>query len=439
MHDLADEERDHPRDVVSVRRRKPGSQDSPSARRRCGSPSGSPPPRRRKADSRGSFRRRRAGPNRSCAAARSPNSRRAPSTSSAFRSPSRPSGRRGCSSFDPSRIPAWLAPVCGREIGLPLDEPVRAGREPARHLRRMTVAERSLEHWVGEAVDLDEDDPGPVGTNLLARAPGHPLDHAQRVRVVVVDAEGDLEHERRRRRGQSTREGPAERVDHDRVADRCRRRSRERPQSRTRTSTNPLTTVNGSRTRATTGTTSALRTPMTRDDGERAEHAVDAKPRQQQRRGQEPSGCEIQPTSRVRIRSSGRRTTHIDVPSGLLGSLPCGVATPVTTPRLLRCARRRSASAFRCWSSPSSVASRTVWSRRRKSRATRPVVRLLRRHQRPSVSRLEGVHVDRLDSERRARPGDPAQRLDVLDRRRDRPRPRLPAEGRRPGRLLRRT
>ncbi len=107
----------------------------------------------------------------------------------------------------------------GREIGLPLDELVRAGREPACHLRRVTVTDGPLKHGVSKAVDLHEDDAGVVRMYLLARASSHPFDHPQRVRVVVVDAESDLEHERRCRSGQSTRECPAERVHDDGVGD----------------------------------------------------------------------------------------------------------------------------------------------------------------------------------------------------------------------------
>ena len=120
------------------------------------------------------------------------------------------------SSFEPSRIPAWLAPVCDeRSVSHSTSRCVPAASQRAIS-GRMAVAERSLEHGEGEAVDLDEDDAGPVGANLLARASSHPLDHAQRVRVVVVDAECDLERERRSRRGKRTRECPAERVDRDR-------------------------------------------------------------------------------------------------------------------------------------------------------------------------------------------------------------------------------
>ena len=84
----------------------------------------------------------------------------------------------------------------------------------------MPVADRSLEYGEREAVDLDEDDPGLVGVHLLARAAGHPLDHTQGVCVVVVDAERDLEHDRRGGGGERTHEGPAERVDRDGVGHR---------------------------------------------------------------------------------------------------------------------------------------------------------------------------------------------------------------------------
>ena len=96
------------------------------------------------------------------------------------------------------------------EIGLPLGEAVRALLEPARHRRRVAVAHRALQHGQREPVDLEEDDPGRVGHRALAGAPGDPLRHAQRVGVVVVRAEHDVEHDasprrRRRRRRAPTR------------------------------------------------------------------------------------------------------------------------------------------------------------------------------------------------------------------------------------------
>ena len=180
-----------------------------------------------------------------------------------------------------------------REIGLPLDELVRARREPARHLRGVAVAKRSLEHRVGKAVDLDEDDARPVGVHLLARASSHPLDHAQRVRVVVVDAEGDLEYERRRGGGECTRERPAECVDHDGVADRAGSEP-EDGRIQDQNDQKPLRIVNGSRIRAMAGTASALRIPTTpatrtRRGCRRRGAPAAAAPQSGARRSREPS------------------------------------------------------------------------------------------------------------------------------------------------------
>ena len=74
------------------------------------------------------------------------------------------------------------------EVGLPLDHAVRALGHPARHLRRVAVAHRPLEHRLRQPVDLEEDDPRGVGGDLLARPAGEPLRHPQRVLVVVVRA-----------------------------------------------------------------------------------------------------------------------------------------------------------------------------------------------------------------------------------------------------------
>ena len=195
-HDLAQEERDARVTLCPLRRRPvAGIRSSLGLDAAHGEDHFLAP--RPRGDSPGSFLHRRAGPSRSCDGARSPCSHRRRAGHQLAGLLLDPAERRDVvvrAQQDPGLARAGL----GREIGLPLDELVRAGREPARHLRRVAVADRPLEHGEREAVDLDEDDAGLVGANLLARASGHPLDHAQRVRVVVVDAESDLEHERRR-------------------------------------------------------------------------------------------------------------------------------------------------------------------------------------------------------------------------------------------------
>src|ERR1700733_6622444 len=102
--------------------------------------------------------------------------------------------KAGMSSLEPSRIPAWLG----------------AGPDPAGHVRHVAIANRPLEDGTGQTIDLQEDDPGGVGAGRTSLAPGDSPDHAQRVRVVVVGAEDDLEHEHRRRDEHGGNERPAE-------------------------------------------------------------------------------------------------------------------------------------------------------------------------------------------------------------------------------------
>ena len=83
----------------------------------------------------------------------------------------------------------------GREVGLPLRELVAPVLEPARHVRRVAVPHRPLQHREGESVDLEEDDPRRVGPRQLAGASRDPLDDAVRVRVVVVRPEDHVEHD----------------------------------------------------------------------------------------------------------------------------------------------------------------------------------------------------------------------------------------------------
>ena len=155
----------------------------------------------------------------------------------------------------------------------------------------MTVAEGSLEHGEREAVDLDEDDARLVGANLLARAPRHPLDHSQRVHVVVVDPEGDLEDERGSRRGESPGESPAERVHRDGVADQVRgdpedcriedQNEQEPAQDRERQA-DPSDRRNGE----------SIEDADDCHDPECAQHSVDPEAGQEHRRRQETRGGE---------------------------------------------------------------------------------------------------------------------------------------------------
>ena len=100
-----------------------------------------------------------------------------------------------------------------REVGLPLGQRVASVLEPAGHVRRVAVAHRPLQHGQREAVDLEVDDPRRVGLDPLARALRDPLDHPQRVGVVVVRPEDDVEHDGHGRRDEGDAESRPERVD----------------------------------------------------------------------------------------------------------------------------------------------------------------------------------------------------------------------------------
>ena len=77
--------------------------------------------------------------------------------------------KAGMFSFEPSRMPAWLAPVCEeRSVSHSTRRCVSVG-EPARHLGRVAVAHRPLEHRLREPVDLEVEDPGDVGRPAVAR------------------------------------------------------------------------------------------------------------------------------------------------------------------------------------------------------------------------------------------------------------------------------
>ena len=101
------------------------------------------------------------------------------------------------------------------EVGLPLGQRVAALDEPAGHVRRVPVTHRPLQDGQREAVDLEVDDPRRVGLDPLARALRDPLDHPQRVGVVVVRPEDDVEHDRHRRRDEGDAERRPERVDRE--------------------------------------------------------------------------------------------------------------------------------------------------------------------------------------------------------------------------------
>ena len=217
--------------------------------------------------------------------------------------------KAGMSSFEPSRIPAWLAPVWDERIGFPLDELVRAGREPACHLRCVAIAERSLKHGVGEAVDLDEDDAGPVAVNLLPeRRAIRSITRSEYVSSLLtpsaiwntsVAAAAARAPARAQPNVSTTMESLTMMAAVQRTA-----------ASRTRATRNPLRTVNGSRIRAMAGTISALRMPMTATTPNAPSTPSTRSPGSRSAAVRSPAAARVQPTSKLRRRSSGRRTTR---------------------------------------------------------------------------------------------------------------------------------
>ena len=99
------------------------------------------------------------------------------------------------------------------EVGLPFDEVMGVGGQPARQHGRVAVAHRPLQHGLREPVDLEEEDAGDVGDLAVARPPRDPVDDAERVGVVVVRPDDHLQDRRDRRDDERGEEGPPEVVD----------------------------------------------------------------------------------------------------------------------------------------------------------------------------------------------------------------------------------
>ncbi len=114
------------------------------------------------------------------------------------------------SSFDPSRIPAWLAPVCEERSVSHSARRCVVG-QPAGHGRCVAVAHRPAQHGQREPVDLEEDDPGDVGAGDDALPARDPLRDPDRGHV--VRAENDGEHDAHRRDHERRKQRPAEAVD----------------------------------------------------------------------------------------------------------------------------------------------------------------------------------------------------------------------------------
>ena len=119
----------------------------------------------------------------------------------------------GMFSFDPSRIPAWLAPVCDERSVSHSASAWEPLGEPARHLRSATRVDRATEHREREAVDLEEHDSRLRGVDRATRTPRDPLHDAKRVRVVVGDRKQHVEDDADRRRDERRQERPEEPVD----------------------------------------------------------------------------------------------------------------------------------------------------------------------------------------------------------------------------------
>ena len=102
--------------------------------------------------------------------------------------------------------PGLACPGLRGEVGLPLREAMRAVGQPGRHVRRAPIAHCALQHGQRKAVDLEEDDARSVGSHALSRAAGDAINDANRVGVVLVRAEDDVEEHPNRRRDEGDRE-----------------------------------------------------------------------------------------------------------------------------------------------------------------------------------------------------------------------------------------
>ena len=128
------------------------------------------------------------------------------------------------SSFEPSRMPAWLAPVWEERSGSHSVSRCEPSREPARHRRRVAVPHRAAKHGQREPVDLEEDDPRQVG--LLDRAPWRRAIRRATRSVYVSSSlrpEDDVEDDADRRDDERREERPPEVVDADDAVGQLRR------------------------------------------------------------------------------------------------------------------------------------------------------------------------------------------------------------------------
>ena len=122
----------------------------------------------------------------------------------------------GMSSLEPSRIPAWLAPVCEeRSVSHPAAHAcLRRPSGPCAAHSRPASPSGARER---EPVDLEVDDPGHVGSGCAALAFGDALDDLQRVGVVVVRPEDHFEEDADSGDQERREQRPAEVVHHESV------------------------------------------------------------------------------------------------------------------------------------------------------------------------------------------------------------------------------
>ena len=182
--------------------------------------------------------------------------------------------KAGMSWFEPSRMPAWLAPVCDERSGSHSRQLVAPLGHPARHVRRVAVAHRPPQHRQREPVDLEEDDARRVRARGAALSLRDPADDLQRVRVVVVRSEDDGEHDAHGR-STSAASNAQPKSSTEIASGLISAASWSISASRTSTSTNPSRAMNGSRSAATIGGKTAFRIAMSSAATRRPAEALD--------------------------------------------------------------------------------------------------------------------------------------------------------------------
>ena len=187
----------------------------------------------------------------------------APSRSSSSPSPSRPSGTPGCPRSSRAGSPPGSrrsatrgrSPTRARWYASSASQRAMFGALPSRIARRRTgSASPSISRKMI---------PGTSVRVAPPCAPRDPLDDAQRVRVVVVRPEDDLEDDADGGDDERGEQRPPERVDGERLSSTSPASSSTRASS-TSMSRKPRTSVNGSRSAAITGGTTAFNAPTTR-------------------------------------------------------------------------------------------------------------------------------------------------------------------------------